>query len=387
MAARTLAVSATSPLARYRIVGPNCGVRASPLQLGIMSLGKKWEGMLGSVTKEQAFELLDAFVEAGGNFVDTANFYQGEDSETWFGEWLKERKIRDRLIIATKYTGNYKESALGKKEAILYGGNSRRSLHVSVRDSLAKLQTDWIDILYVHWWDYTTSIKELMDSLHVLVEQGKVLYLGASDMPAWVVSAANQYAIDHGKTPFSIYQGRWSVMFRDMERDILPMCRQFGLALAPWGAIGSGRLMTKKQLEDRLASGETIRARGQQAKDKQSDLEVKYSEVLASVAAEHGIESVTAIALAWLLARAPNVFPIVGGRKVSHLQDNIQALKIKLTKDQIARIDAVQEFDVGFPHNMIGTDPSFEVIYDPKQSMIVSEDIDHLPGPKPFGLA
>lgn len=202
------------------------------------------------------------------------------------------------LIIATKYTGNYKESALGKKEAILYGGNSRRSLHVSVRDSLAKLQTDWIDILYVHWWDYTTSIKELMDSLDVLVEQGKVLYLGASDMPAWVVSAANQYAIDHGKTPFSIYQGRWSVMFRDMERDILPMCRQFGLALAPWGAIGSGRLMTKKQLEDRLASGETIRARGQQAKDKQSDLEIKYSEVLASVAAEHGIESVTAIALA-----------------------------------------------------------------------------------------
>ncbi|GEM08962.1 aryl-alcohol dehydrogenase [Rhodotorula toruloides] len=370
--ARTLSVSATSPLARYRIMSANCGLRASPLQLGIMSLGEKWQGMLGSVSKEQAFELLDAFVEAGGNVVDTANLA---------------RTARSGLIIATKYTGNYKESALGKKEAILYGGNSRRSLHVSVRDSLAKLQTEWIDILYVHWWDYTTSIKEMMDSLHVLVEQGKVLYLGASDVPAWVVSAANQYAIDHGKTPFCIYQGRWSVMFRDMERDILPMCRQFGLALAPWGAIGSGRLMTKRQLEERLASGETIRARGQQAKDKQSDLEIKYSEVLAAVAAEHGIESVTAIALAWLLARAPNVFPVVGGRKVSHLQDNIQALKIKLTKEQIARIDAVQAFEIGFPHNMIGTDPSLDVIYDPKQSMIASDDIDHLPGPKPFGLA
>lgn len=137
-----------------------------------------------------------------------------------------------------------------------------------------------------------------MDSLHILVEQGKVLYLGASDLPAWVVAAANQYAIDHGKTPFSIYQGHWSVMMRDMERDILPMCAKFGLAIAPWGALGSGRLWTKKQLEERLASGEKIRARGEQAKDKQSDLEVKYSEVLASVASEHGIESVTAIALA-----------------------------------------------------------------------------------------
>lgn len=114
-------------------------------------------------------------------------------------------------------------------KSVNYTGNHKRSLHMSLRDSLAKLQTDYIDILYVHWWDFTTSIEELIDSLHILVEQGKVLYLGISDAPAYIVATANTYAKAHGKTQFSIYQGRWNVMSRDMERDILPMCRHFGM--------------------------------------------------------------------------------------------------------------------------------------------------------------
>lgn len=111
---------------------------------------------------------------------------------------------------------------------------------MSVRDSLKKLQTDWIDILYVHYWDFTTSIEEVMDSLHALVQQGKVLYLGISDSPAWIVATANTYAKAHGKTPFSIYQGRWNLMLRDFEREIIPMDRQFGMALAPWDVLGRG---------------------------------------------------------------------------------------------------------------------------------------------------
>lgn len=118
----------------------------------------------------------------------------------------------------------------------------------SLRDSLEKLQTEYIDILYVHWWDYTTSIEEMMDSLDAVVKSGKVLYLGISDTPAWIVSAANTYAKAHGKTPFAVYQGRWNVMVRDLENEILPMARQFGLAICPWDAIGGGRIQSKKQV-------------------------------------------------------------------------------------------------------------------------------------------
>jgi aryl-alcohol dehydrogenase-like predicted oxidoreductase len=150
--------------------------------------------------------------------------------------------FRDEMVIATKFTSNYagykKGKGLGSVNA---SGNHKRSLHVSLRDSLKKLQTDWIDVLYVHWWDWTTSIEEVMDSLDAVVKQGKVLYLGISDTPAYIVSAANTYARATGKTQFSIYQGRWNVILRDMEREIIPMARHFGMAIAPWDAIGGGK--------------------------------------------------------------------------------------------------------------------------------------------------
>ncbi|CEL01435.1 Putative Aad14p [Aspergillus calidoustus] len=351
----TPAPEPATELGRYRILSSSAGIRVSPLQLGAMSIGDAWSGFMGSMDKESSFKLLDAFVEAGGNFIDTANNYQSEQSETWLGEWMAARGNRDRMVIATKYTTDYKSYELGKGNAPNHCGNHKRSLHMSLRDSLKKLQTEWIDILYVHWWDYTTSIEELMDSLHTMVEQGKVLYLGISDTPAWVVSAANIYARAHGKTPFSVYQGRWNVMLRDFERDIIPMAIHFGMALAPWDVLGSGKFQSAKAMEERRKKGEGLRAMlgaGEQTPD-----EVKMSEALTKVAAEHGIESVTAIALAYVLQKVPNVFPIVGGRKVEHLHDNIQALKIKLTPEQIQYLESVKPFDVGFPQNMIGNDP------------------------------
>ncbi|KAJ9149777.1 Aryl-alcohol dehydrogenase Aad14 [Pleurostoma richardsiae] len=340
-------------LGRYRILSPTAGIRVSPLQLGAMSIGSAWSSFMGSMDKEQSFKLLDAYFEAGGNFIDTANNYQNEESETWLGEWMQLRKNRDRLVVATKYTTDYKSYEYGKGNVANHCGNHKRSLYMSVRDSLAKLQTEWIDILYLHWWDHTTSIEEVMDSLHILVEQGKVLYLGISDSPAWVVSAANTYARDHGKTPFSVYQGRWNVMRRDFERDIIPMARHFGMALAPWDVLGQGKFQTKKALEERKRSGEGLRSlRGPE----QTDEESRMSEALALVAEQHGIESVTAVALAYVMAKTPYVFPIVGGRKVEHLQDNIQALKIKLTREQIESLEGVMPFDPGFPNTFIGPD-------------------------------
>ena len=156
-------------LGRLRVLSKTAGIRVSPLILGGASLGDAWSAFMGSMNKEQAFELLDAFYEAGGNCIDTANSYQNEQSETWIGEWMKSRKLRDQIVISTKFTTDYKGYDVGKMKSANYCGNHKRSLHVSVRDSLRKLQTDWIDILYVHWWDYMSSIEEVMDSLHILV--------------------------------------------------------------------------------------------------------------------------------------------------------------------------------------------------------------------------
>jgi aryl-alcohol dehydrogenase-like predicted oxidoreductase len=210
---------------------------------------------------------------------------------------------------------------------------------------------------YLHWWEYTTSIKEVMDGLHELVQAGTVLYLGISDTPAWIVSAANQYAIDHGKTPFSIYQGRWNIMIRDFERDIIPMARQFGMALAPWDVLGGGKLQSKKALEERKKNNESLRNMFGGAG--QSESESKMSDALYEVAQEHGIESVQAVALAYVMQKAPYVFPIIGGRKVEHLKDNIQSLSIHLTDKQINHLESILPFDYGFPLNMVGENPAY----------------------------
>jgi len=309
---------------------------------------------MGSMSKEDSFKLLDAYKDAGGVVIDTANNYQNEQSETWIGEWMAERKNRDQMVIATKYTTPYRDYELGKAAAPNYSGNHKRSLHMSVRDSLRKLQTDFIDILYLHWWDHSTSIEEIMNSLHILVESGKVLYLGISDTPAWIVSAANEYARAHGKTPFSIYQGRWNVMLRDFERDIIPMARHYGMALAPWDVIGGGKFQTKAQLEQRKKAGEGLRS---MMGEQQTENEEKMSGALEKVANELGDYSISAVAIAYVMAKAPNVFPIVGGRKVEHLKDNIKALEIKLSEKQIQELESVVPFDLGFPGTFVGQDP------------------------------
>lgn len=341
-------------LGRYRVLSSTAGIRVSPLQLGAMSIGDAWADKMGPMSKEQSFKLLDAYYEAGGNFIDTANNYHDEQSEKWIGEWMTERKNRDQLVLATKFTTDYKSHELGKGKAPNHCGNHKRSLHMSVRDSLKKLNTDWIDILYVHWWDQTTSIEEVMDSLHILVEQGKVLYLGISDTPAWIVSAANYYARAHGKTPFCIYQGRWNVMLRDFEREIIPMARHFGMALAPWDVLGGGKFKTKQEIEQRKANGESLRSI---FSSEQSKEEEAMSAALEKVANEHGTKSLTAVALAYVMAKTPNVFPIIGGRKIEHLKGNIEALNLRLTQEQIEYLESQTSFDVGFPNNFIGPDP------------------------------
>ncbi|KAF9800946.1 hypothetical protein IEO21_10247 [Rhodonia placenta] len=297
-------------LGRHRRLAPLAGIHVSPICLGAMSIGDH-------------FRLLDAFYAAGGNFVDTANAYQDETSERFLGEWMAARGVRDQMVVATKYTTNYKRAAdLPQKST--YVGNNMKSLYLSVEASLAKLQTDYIDILYLHWWDWECSIEEVMNGLHHLVAQRKVLYLGVSDTPAWVVSKANTYARLTGKTPF----------VRDFEREIIPMAREEGMALAPWNVLAAGRIRTDEEEERRRETGELGRRTASDEWERTPD-QRKVCQALEKVAREVGATSITSG------QKTPYVFPIVGGRKVEHLMDNIAALDVALSPAQIAHLEDV----------------------------------------------
>ncbi|KAF7309166.1 H-K-ATPase alpha [Mycena kentingensis (nom. inval.)] len=341
-------------LTQYRVLSPNAGIHVSPLQLGAMSIGDEWAKFgMGAMDKESSFKLLDAYVERGGNFIDTASAYQGESSESFIGEWMEQRGIRDQLVIATKYTQNFKRHQPGFLNKANYCGNNAKSMHISVEASLKKLRTSYIDILYVHWWDWDTSIEEVMNALNQLVLAGKVLYLGVSDTPAWVVSEANRYARDHGKSPFVIYQGNWSVLDRSFERDIIPMARAHGMALAPWNVVGAGRLRTDAEEAARRESGEKGRMLFNPSWERTPN-ELTMSHALEKVANEVGSASIQAVAIAYVMHKTPYVFPILGGRKIEHLDANITALDIELSKEQMEFIEAALPFDVGFPMRMIG---------------------------------
>jgi len=351
-------------LGRYRVLSPFAGIRVSPLALGGANIGDKWNTMFGEMSKESSFKLLDAYFDAGGNFIDTANAYQEGSSEEFIGEWVEKRGIRDQLVIATKYTTYYK--GLGADSTISikanFVGNNIKSLYHSVEESLKKLRTSYIDILYVHWWDYDTSVEEVMNALHHLVAARKVLYLGISDTPAWIVSQANQYAKAYGKTPFVIYQGAWNVMDRSFERDIIPMARSLGIALAPFHVLASGRLRSDAEEERRRTSGEHGRTvygpnweRTPDERKMSAALEKIANEVAREQGKQEGAISVPAVAIAYVLQKTPYVFPIIGGRKVEHLMQNIEALSIALSEEQVAELESVLPFDLGFPHALIGT--------------------------------
>ncbi|KAL5046753.1 hypothetical protein BDW71DRAFT_197404 [Aspergillus fruticulosus] len=317
---------ARSPLDRPRQLAPSAAVRVSPLCLGAMNFGDAWKDWLGECPKETAFEILDYFVSQGGNFIDTASNYQNEESEKWIGEWITKRQNRDELVLATKFSSSYKSHENGRLQSN-YGGNSAKSMRVSLDSSLQKLQTSYIDLFYLHWWDYSVSIPELMHSLNDLVVTGKVIYLGISDSPAWVVTKANQYARDHGLRQFSVYQGLWNASIRDFEREILPMCQDENMGEREQNNHGR---------------------KGRRA----SDVEKRVSKTLETIAVSKKTD-LTSVASAYVRHKAPYVFPIVGGRKVEHLRRNIAALELSLSVEEMMQIEAAYGFDHGFPHTFL----------------------------------
>ncbi|EED81695.1 candidate aryl-alcohol dehydrogenase [Postia placenta Mad-698-R] len=339
-------------LGRYRKLAPLAGIHVSPICLGAMSIGDQ----LGN------FKLLDAFYAAGGNFIDTANNYQDETSEKFIGEWMETRCVRDQMVVATKVDKSIPQQTH-------YIGNNMKSLYLSVEASLKKLRTEYIDILYLHWVGVKYVLEDIRPNGSSAVGLGlrcrtqrKVLYLGISDTPAYIVAKANMYARLTGKTPFVIYQGAWSILQRDFEREIIPMVRDEGMALAPWNVLAAGKIRSDAEEERREQTGEKGRRVWNDAWKRTPD-ERKVCQALEKVAAEVNAKSITSVAIAYVMQKTPYVFPIVGGRKIEHLMDNIDALNIALSLEQIAYLEGVLPFDVGFPGSIIGNGSAYRLPY------------------------
>ncbi|KAF2098213.1 sterigmatocystin biosynthesis dehydrogenase stcV [Rhizodiscina lignyota] len=341
-------LKAKSPLAYHRILSPSASIKVSPICLGSMNFGEIWKGLLGKCSKDTAFSIMDHFHASGGNFIDTANMYMAGESEKWIGEWMTARNLRDQMVIATKYTVSPKFAFLEPEESILsnYGGTNKKSLRLSLSQSLKNLQTDYVDVLYVHGWEDTASIPELMQSLDLVVRDGKALYLGVCNWPAWVVVKANEYARQHALTPFVVYEGRWNPVDREIERDVVPMCKAEGMGITVWSALGGGKFKDKTTAEKKSGRSFTDDLGGASPETYK-----KFGAVMEDIGKNQGSDAL-GVALRYCMLKAPYVIPIIGGRKFEHLQKNIDALKINLSEADIEKIEAVVPFDFGYPHSI-----------------------------------
>ena len=337
---------------RYQLLGRS-GLRVSELCLGTMTFGEEWGW--GSA-KDESRKILDTFFEAGGNFIDTANVYTNGTSETQLGEFLEGN--RDRAVLATKYTnampspGNHANSA----------GNQRKSMMQSVEASLKRLRTDYIDLYWVHIWDRITPIDEVMRGLDDLVRQGKILYAGISDMPAWLIARANTLAELRGWTSFVGLQIEYSLVERTVERELLPMAQALGIGVTAWSPLAGG-LLTGKYLKERAEGAEgrfgTDMMKPMLRTSEQVDATVR--EVLA-VANECG-RSPAQVALAWLRQRSQPIIPIVGARRLDQFKDNLASLELKLDSSQVERLDKVSRVELGFPHDFYDRDMVNQIVY------------------------
>ncbi|MFC7203342.1 aldo/keto reductase [Haloferax namakaokahaiae] len=308
------------------------GLQTSELQFGTWRFGKKTEEGNVEIDEQRAHELLDAYEAAGGRFIDTADVYGLGDSERWIGEWLADRD-RERFTIASKI---YWEIRRGDPNSI---GTNRKNIRHRIDALLDRLDTDYLDVLYIHRWDDETPAREMMKTLNGLVEDGKVHYLGASTMRpnAWKVAKANEIARENGWEPFTVSQPRYNLVNREIEGDYLEMTRAYGIAVCPWSPLGQGFLTGKYTREDGL-TGESRAA--ESSRFEQSYLtEENFAvhDVLDEVADEVDA-SPAQTALAWLMHRDGVTAPIVGARTVEQLEENLAAATIDLSDEQVERL-------------------------------------------------
>ncbi|MFY7932327.1 MAG: aldo/keto reductase [Microcystis aeruginosa] len=323
---------------RYKLLG-NSGLRVSELCLGTMTFGEDWGW--GS-DKEESRAVFQAFAEAGGNFLDTANIYTNGTSETLVGEFVK--GDREKWVIATKYSLNTRP---GDVNAC---GNHRKNLFQAVEASLKRLGTDYIDLLWLHLWDSLTPIEEVMRAFDDLVRMGKVLYIGISDSPAWIVSQANTLATLRGWTPFIGLQIEYSLKERTPERELLPMAKALNIGVTAWSPLGGGVLTGKYNQPHPVDGRLSMTDQPFQIFDR----DLKITETVLEIARE--IEKSPAqVALNWLRNRPNPVIPIIGARKLSQLQDNLACVDFNLTGEQLQRLDNISAISLGFPHELLAS--------------------------------
>lgn len=322
---------------RYKLLG-HSGLRVSELCLGTMTFGEDWGW--GS-SYDESRKIFDLFAEAGGNFLDTANLYTNGTSEKYVGEFVA--ADREKWVVSTKYSLN---TGQGEVNA---GGNHRKNMVQSVEASLKRLGMEYIDLLWLHAWDFTTPVEEVMRAFDDLVRAGKVLYIGVSDTPAWIISQANTIATLRGWTPFIGLQIEYSLRERTPERDLLPMARAFEIGVTAWSPLGGG-VLTGKYNRPADESGESGRLSDPMFKISERDL--KIAETVVSIANELG-RSPAQVALNWLRQQPDDIIPIIGSRKVSQIQDNLACLEFQLSPEQMQRLDEVSAIELGFPHDFL----------------------------------
>ncbi len=331
---------------RYRLLGKS-GLRVSELCLGTMSFGSQW-GFGADL--ETSHQVLDAYAEAGGNFLDTANKYHGGETEEIVGAWLESR--RHEMVVATKYT-------LAMNHAdVNTAGNHRKNMVRSVEDSLRRLKTDYIDLYWVHVWDDYTPFEETMRGLDDLVRAGKVLYVGVSDHPAWVVSASNMLAELRGWTQYVGLQIEYSLLERTVERELLPMAEHFDMSVVGWGPLSAGVLTGKYT---RGGEPDTLRKRANEHRGRLGERGLRVARAVDEVADALCATSAQ-VALAWVQAQGRRFIPIVGARKVEQIRDSMGAAKIELAPEHLAKLDEVSCIELGFPMEFIRSDHVQEMV-------------------------
>jgi aryl-alcohol dehydrogenase-like predicted oxidoreductase len=327
----------------YKLLGKS-GLRVSELALGTMTFGEEWGW--GS-SKEEGKKVFDVFTNAGGNFIDTANRYTEGTSEKFVGNFIS--SDREHFVVATKYTLHTRKGDPN------FSGNHRKNMMHSLEASLKRLNTDHIDLYWVHAWDFTTPEEEVLRALDDMIRAGKILYIGISDTPAWIVSRMNAIAELKNWTQFVALQIKYSLLERTVERELLPMARKLDLAVTPWGVIGGGVLSGKynknKNEQGRAQLNKAIK-----------DDHLKIAEEVIKVADEIGC-SPSQVAINWVRQQPGVIIPIVGAKTEAQLKDNIDCLKFSLYETQLNKLNEVSKIDLGFPHNFLSSENIREIVF------------------------
>ena len=316
------------------------GLRVSPLCFGAMTFGTEWGWGADEATCKQMF---DRYVDAGGNFIDTADAYTNGHSEELVGKFVGDRGLRDKIAIATKFTFNPQP---GNPNS---GGNGRKNIYRALEGSLRRLKTDYVDLYYLHAWDIVTPVEEVVSTLTNLVHEGKIRYYGLSDTPAWYVARAQTIAEKEGKERVATLQLEYSLIERTIEREHSPAAQELGIGLCPWGAIGGGLLSGKYKREGNTGKGDGRLTAPNQIFNRFTERNWRVLDAFLDVARQIS-KTPAQVALNWVATQPGVTSPILGATKVAQLEDNIAAIEFEIPAELRKKIDEASALEPAHPY-------------------------------------